>query len=561
MRTRRTERVIPKAGNRRLRRIMFVVGLLLVLSVAGVALWKACFDRVYRHCRAEAGAQITAADFMKKNYTGMIVADMGNPVNTSVPGVYQVYIQSGRFTYHSELEVVDTVAPVAETVDIVSVPGQVHTAEEFVRNITDATAVSVRFAATPLFDTVRNGEVFILLTDAGGNVTELMAHLNVVPVLQETIAEAGSGLPEPEAFSVAEGQEIRYATPEEISAYLEANGLEEEAPFQDLVGEYTVYLATYDGVYPSHLKMIDTTPPQVVTQDLQVFLGDELSAEDFISLVADVSPVSGSFVTEPDTSAEGNFSTEAVYTDAAGNKVVMPVSYNVKADTEAPSIIGAKDIRVVLGDSVSYKRDITVTDNHDAEVELVVDSSEVNLEELGSYQVTYSATDSAGNEASRTVKLTVAMPSEVSQETVDLLADQVLEKITTPEMTGYEKAEAIFKWVHSMGYVDKSNHDDPVQAAYDGLYKRSGDCYTYAITSQILLTHAGIDNILIEKIPTRRLHFWNLINLGEGWYHFDACRRSDGKSFFYVNDATLMQYSNAHYKSHNYDPTLYPEIQ
>ena len=112
-----------------------------------------------------------------------------------------------------------------------------------------------------------------------------------------------------------------------------------------------------------------------------------------------------------------------------------------------------------------------------------------------------------------------------------------------------------------MGYIDKSNHDDPVQAAYDGLYKRSGDCYTYAITSQILLTHAGIDNILIEKIPTRRLHFWNLINLGEGWYHFDACRRSDGKSFFYVDNETLMKYSNAHYKSHNYDPSLYPEIQ
>ena len=43
---------------------MIVVGVLLVLSVLGVVLWKACFDRVYRHCRAEAGTEITAADFM-----------------------------------------------------------------------------------------------------------------------------------------------------------------------------------------------------------------------------------------------------------------------------------------------------------------------------------------------------------------------------------------------------------------------------------------------------------------------------------------------------------------
>ncbi len=560
-RTGNAERTVPKKKMSKGRRILAVVGVLFALSVLGVVLWKVCFDRVYRHCRAEAGTQITAADFMKKNYTGAIVADMGNPINTKVPGVYQVYIQSGRFTYHSELEIVDTVAPTAETVDIVSIPGQVHTADEFVEGITDATAVTVRFAAEPLFDTVRESEVFLLLTDAGGNVTELMAHMNVVPVLQEMTAEAGGGLPEASVFSVLEGQDIRYATPEETERYLSENGITATHAFQDLVGEYTVYLKTYDNVYPSQLKMIDTTAPEVVTQELQVFIGDELKAEDFISLVADASPVSGSFTTEPDTSKEGSFTAQAVYTDTEGNQVTQPVAYTVQADTEAPMITGAQDMRVVLGDSVSFKRNITVTDNHDAEVELVVDSSEVNLQELGSYNVVYSATDSAGNEATRTIKLTVAMPSEVTQEAVDLLADQVLEKITTPEMTGYEKAEAIFKWVHSMGYVDKNNHDDPIQAAYDGLYKRSGDCYTYAITSQILLTHAGIDNILIEKIPTRRLHFWNLINLGEGWYHFDACRRSDGKSFFYVDDETLMRYSNAHYKSHNYDPTLYPEIQ
>ncbi len=556
-----SERPLPKKKNKTLRRIALVVGLLLVLSLIGVVLWKGCFDRVYRMCQAEAGTEITVADFMKKNYTGIIVADMGNPINTRVPGVYQVYIQSGHFTYHSELTIVDTISPTAEPVDIVSIPGQVHGPEEFVTNINDETAVSVRFAAEPLFDTIRDSEVFVLLTDAGGNVTELIAHMSVVPVEQKVTAEAGLGLPDASEFAVLEGQEIRYATPEETEAYLRKNGSEDTQAFQDLVGDYTVYLKTFDGVYPSHLIMEDTTPPEVVTQELQLFIGDTPSAEDFISLVADASPVSGSFATEPDTSSEGTFTAQAVYADAEGNAITQPVSYTVQADTEAPMITGAQDMRVVLGDSVSYKRNITVTDNHDKEVELVVDSSEVNLQELGSYNVIYSATDSAGNEATRTIKLTVAMPSEVTQEAVDLLADQVLEKITTPEMTGYEKAEAIFKWVHSMGYVDKNNHDDPIQAAYDGLYKRSGDCYTYAITSQILLTHAGIDNILIEKIPTRRLHFWNLINLGEGWYHFDACRRSDGKSFFYVDDETLMRYSNAHYKSHNYDPSLYPEIQ
>lgn len=546
---------------RLLRRCFVIAGILLLLSAAGVGVWKACFDRVYRHCVAEAGTEVSVADFMKGSYTGTIIADMGTPIDTHVPGTYRVYIQSGHFTYRSELKIVDTVAPVAESVDVVSIPGEVHEAEEFVTEIRDETAVEVRFAATPFFDHVRESEVFVLLTDAGGNVTEVMSHLSVVPVVGEVVAEAGTGLPDAEAFSVAADQEIRYATEEEKEAYIQARGKADAADWVDETGEYTVYLVSYGGVYTSRLIMVDTTPPQVETQELQVFIGDALSAEDFILRVTDASQVTGEFVTAPDTSGEGSFTVEAAYTDAAGNTVQKQLRYTVAADTEAPVITGAKDIRVVLGDSVSYKRGVEVTDNHDAEVELVVDASGVDLETLGNYSVTYSAVDSAGNAASKTVKLTVAMPAEVSQETVDLLADSVLEQILKPDMTDYDKAKAIFNWVHSMGYLDKTNHEDPIQAAYDGLYKRSGDCYTYAITSQILLTHAGIPNILIEKIPTRRLHFWNLIDLGEGWYHFDTCRRSDGSSFFYVDNATLMAYSNAHYKSHNYDPEQYPEIQ
>ena len=45
---------------------------------------------------------------------------------------------------------------------------------------------------------------------------------------------------------------------------------------------------------------------------------------------------------------------------------------------------------------------------------------------------------------------------------------------------------------------------------------------------------------------------------------FENCTilsRTDHPRFCYVDDATLMEYSNAHYRSHNYDRTIYTDIQ
>ena len=66
--------------------------------------------------------------------------------------------------------------------------------------------------------------------------------------------------------------------------------------------------------------------------------------------------------------------------------------------------------------------------------------------------------------------------------------------------------------------------DDWLRAAYQGLHNRQGDCYVYQMTSKVLLDAAGIENRLIDTMPLRYLHCWNLVNIGEGWYHFDACK-------------------------------------
>ena len=101
-----------------------------------------------------------------------------------------------------------------------------------------------------------------------------------------------------------------------------------------------------------------------------------------------------------------------------------------------------------------------------------------------------------------------------------------------------------------------------MEGAYQGILEREGDCYTYAMTEKCLLSRAGIKNMDIEKIKKNNsMHFWNLIDIGERWYHFDSTRRADGATFFYLTDEKLMKYSKAHNGTHNYDRELYPKIQ
>lgn len=231
-------------------------------------------------------------------------------------------------------------------------------------------------------------------------------------------------------------------------------------------------------------------------------------------------------------------------------------------DQEPPVIEGVTELTVSMGSTVSYKRGVTVTDNSGGAVDLTVDTSQVDLNTVGTYPITYIARDEAGNVTEVPSFIHVEEPVSATEMQVNEAADEILAEITTEDMTEYEKAEAIFFWVHdTISWSDHSPKDDWVQGAYQGLIEKKGDCYVYAMASKCLLTRAGIKNMDIAKIPTSTEHYWNLIDLGDGWYHFDATRRKDKTYFFYTSDDELMNYSRNHYDSHNYDPSQYPEIQ
>jgi len=236
------------------------------------------------------------------------------------------------------------------------------------------------------------------------------------------------------------------------------------------------------------------------------------------------------------------------------------------ADTTAPVIHGVTDLLLYAGDPISYRGGVTVTDDQDAAPVLEIDNSGVDLTHPGSYFVTYRATDAAGNQSTATATVTVLpkQPGFVDVETIYAAADSELSGILTPEMTQLQQPVAIYNWVkanfHYGGHSTRSHY---LQAAYEMLTTRTGDCYGYFAVSKLLLDRLNIPNIDVEKVrksPQDSEHFWSMVSTdgGKTYYHFDTTPRIGGGEFCMVTDAFLDAYSASHNNSHSRDKTRYP---
>ena len=184
---------------------------------------------------------------------------------------------------------------------------------------------------------------------------------------------------------------------------------------------------TYDTV----LHVTDTTAPVVtLSQDsIQMYTTAVApTAADLVDSVTDASNCTIDFAEQYDFSKEGSFDVTVLVTDAVGNVTENTITCTVVEDITPPEITGVEPIEIAQGDTVSYKKNIEVTDNLDPAPTLEVDSSEVNVDKRGVYTVKYIATDDAGNvtEKTTTVKIVSAKIAAATEETVYAMADQIL---------------------------------------------------------------------------------------------------------------------------------------
>ena len=312
-------------------------------------------------------------------------------------------------------------------------------------------------------------------------------------------------------------------------------------------GTYSLEFSKGKNTWSTQLHLVDTTAPTATPVEQTIYNNETLEPQALVTDVKDLTPVEITFAEEPDFTKGGSHTVQILLTDTSGNVGRVSVPLTVLVDTTAPEFSPMQTLKVNLGQTVSYRKGITATDDRDGEISFTIDSSAVNLEQKGSYIITYSATDSSGNttKVERTVEVSASVV--VNQELVDELAKKVLDKIIKEGMTPHEKLLTIFNYVRKNMSYKAASDSDLLKGAYRALTKHNGDCYNYFAITKVLLDNCGIDNIPVERDSKKSSHYWLLVNIGTGWYHLDTLGTYAEFPFkcFMKTDAEVKAYSKS----------------
>ncbi len=557
--------------------LISIVCFMISLVVAFVVL---LYTRVARKIQVEVGQEVSADTFRRYDWDKGMFTWIEEP-DTSTSGEKKGTIQVFPINYQVTVLVAgagtntgsqndlsgttvpqapaDTEAPIVTVHSVTVNPANGGltsvSAEQFITSIEDASPYSVEYETLPDLSNFGKQTVRLIVTDSAGNSTTVETELRITNTKELVVVELGAELPEPEAFLVLPGSEVSLTT--DISSI---NVMVE--------GTYEIELLVDGENAFSTLQVKDTTAPTLVLKRVESWLNKPLDTTEFIDfdLTVDNSDAfEASFQTEPDWTLLGEQNVTVIATDASGNSVSETTTLIIKKDEKAP-VVSVTDIDVKVGGTVSYKKAVSYYDDIDEkeEMKLSIERGNVNLNKVGTYEVTYTVEDCSGNTTSVVGKINVVeeSPKWEDESAIHEKAQGILDSILKDGMTDREKAKAIYKWIKSnVGYIEHSEKGNYIRGAYEGLFKKQGDCFVYAATAKELLTLAGIQNIDIVKSRTNPSHYWNLVYIEDGWYHFDTTPRYDKSEFFLLTDAELEAYSSAHRNTHIFDRSLYPEIK
>ncbi len=544
------EKPIEKPKKRSIKRKLIVIAVVLAVVVAlavTVYLYIDKEKRVFKECAIEAGTPVQASDFVRFKHDKRTAsfAFGTSDFDVSIPGEYPITIQIGNKTYDSKLTVRDTVAPAVAVAPKTTMYGMPLVPSDFIVTMNDQTEVSAEYQVEPDFKKVGEQNVTILFRDLGGNVATGTTTLRVVGIYPEITKEAGSSPVEFNDFVFSE-EHAGLVTP--------LNDVKMDQP-----GDYTLSFSV-DGIrYDSVLHLLDTVPPQAKGIEFDGFAGYPREASEMIEELVDATAVTVEYVDDPHFETAGERDIQIRLTDLGGNEQIVTSHLRLQEDIEPPVISGAKDISVITGQAIAYKNNVTVTDNADPNVTFTVDNSAVDTEKEGVYEVTYSATDAAGNQTEVTIKVTVVY-KPYTEDDLWALCDEILANIIDDDMSEKQKAEAIFNWVDwNIKYQGHAEKTSWIQGAYEGIKNRIGDCYNTACACYALYTRAGLENFIINRDPiTYAQHFWNAVKIDGKWYHCDALTTREGTRFFMWSSAQVKQYADGHRGYFYYDASQYP---
>ena len=465
-------------------------------EVEAAAVVHATVDKVV----VEAGSPAPATEtFLTEGFHGELLDTVTDEM-LRTPGTYPLQVkcpENGRI-FPTALEVVDTVPPVGAGQLLILAPGEEAAPEAFLTEAVDETALTYAFAVAPDPESREIQDIAVRITDAGGNAADvpaqaLFSSFGALTVEAKHGPLTGADLGRPEA------------TPEAFEA--------------DVLGTYPVRVRVGDADEIAMVTLVDTTGPLLTPKEGPFYTHHELTPEDLLD-VEDVTGAVLSFIDAPDQESDQpqTFSVRAV--DPLGNETISAFPLTLSVDTTPPVLYGVVNVGGYVGEPIAYFREAYAEDDVDGRVDMTVDS-QVILSQRGKYTVTYTATDKSGNSASKSCTYTLVEPAVTDQEVHDM-AQAVLSEIIEPDMVTAEKLLAVFEYVRGhIRYTGSSNKTDWRREAVRGNAEGRGDCFTTYCLTRALLDELKVPYMSVTRRGGHTRHYWVIVNIGTGWYHFD----------------------------------------
>ena len=401
----------------------------------------------------------------------------------------------------SALTVSDTTPPTGESAFLWIKPGDPLTPDMLVDRPHDETALTFAFVEEPDASLMHAQSVTVRMTDEGGNTTDVVSTLAISHVEPITVEVSREPL-NADAFGAA------------------ADVVLTEPFVPDTPGIYSLP-ATVNGE-PDYalVTAVDTTPPTVEKRtDAALYTLHPTSPEAAFS-ADDLSPVDMEWIVEPDWEQTGEQTVRVRAVDRYENETVLDETVTLTADTEPPVLYGVVNRIAYIGESIAYFAEVYAEDAVDGRTEVTVES-EVVPDREGTYRVVYSTVDLSGNRASAECTFRL-VKSTVTEEEVKALAQDVLRGLVTDDMVAAEKLRAVFNYVRGhVHYVGNSDKSDWRKEAARGFKTGKGDCFTFYSVTRALLDELEIDYMSVTRKGGRTRHYWVIVNIGTGWYHFD----------------------------------------
>lgn len=349
-----------------------------------------------------------------------------------------------------------------------------------------------------------------------------------------------------------------------------------EEPDMTVEGEQIVQLQVTDQggnttLTTAKLNLIFDRQAPVITgvADMRVFIGFPVDVTAGVTVSDDLDPAPILTVDDSavDQTKEGEYTLSYTAVDVCGNTTVETATMTVIRDTTGPQILGVNTMSLYQGSTMSYRSGVLLVDDYDDAPVLSIDSSQVNLNEPGTYDVTYTGTDAAGNVTTLTTTITIKerKSSYVEESVIYAKADELLSRFITEAMTTEEQVRAIYKWVrNNCFYSNISDKNDRLQAAWQMMNKGYGDCYNYYAICSLFMERLNIPHLAVRRsadsVRTTR-HYWCLVSVdgGENYYHLDACPTlAFDTRICLVTDAVLENCNKYAPGYFTFDKELYP---